>query len=74
MLGLFALILPAIGAYAVYVDGTNRDIAHPIGWAVCTAAIGYLVSPVLMGLYLALYLVLHWLEGVWQSGRPGVGI
>ncbi|MGQ3412186.1 hypothetical protein ACT4ML_07970 [Natrinema sp. LN54] len=70
MIDLLYGSLPIVGAYAVYVDATDRETDRPIWWAITTLAVGYALGPVLMAVFLLLYLVLHAIEARWiRRGR-----
>lgn len=71
MFGLVIFVLPIIGAYAVYIDATNRETDGPIWWALLTLVIGYLLTPILMAVFLLLYLLLHVGEEYWDRRHTG---
>ncbi|MEY7849755.1 hypothetical protein AB7C87_11230 [Natrarchaeobius sp. A-rgal3] len=73
MFGILFMVLPIVGAYAVYVDAVDRDTDGPVWWAVLTLVIGYGVGPIFLGLFLVLYLVLHFLEAKWAGRRSVSG-
>ncbi|AXR82255.1 hypothetical protein [Natrarchaeobaculum sulfurireducens] len=41
MFGILFLLLPVVGAYAVYVDATDRETEGAIWWALLTLVVGY---------------------------------
>lgn len=72
MFGVIVLVLPIIGAYAVYIHATNREADGPIWWSLLTLVIGYGLSPILMALFLVLYVLLHAAEGYWEHRDSAV--
>ncbi|AFO58886.1 MULTISPECIES: hypothetical protein [Natrinema] len=71
MFGPLYSVLLIAGAYAVYVDATERETDSPIGWAIATLAVGYALGPILLGVFLLLYLVLHAIEARWGRWSRG---
>lgn len=74
MFGLAFLALPIVGAYAVYVDATDREAAGALWWAALTLVVGYGLGPILLGVFLALYLVVHAVEARLKRRRTGTGV
>ncbi|WP_222915259.1 hypothetical protein [Natrinema sp. SYSU A 869] len=74
MIGIVAAFAPVFGAAAVYVDATDRDADWPIWWTALTLAVGYLFGPILLGLFLAIYLALHAVEARWDRRRAATGV
>ncbi|ELY90088.1 hypothetical protein [Natrinema altunense] len=70
MIGLLYGSLLLGGAYAVYVDATDRETDCPIGWAIATLVVGS-VGPIFLGMFLLLYLVLHAIEACWVRWSHG---
>ena len=69
MFGILFLLLPVAGAYAVYVDATDRKTEGPIWWALLTLVVGYGIGPIAMGVFLVCYLLVHLLEEWWAGDR-----
>ncbi|RQG90573.1 hypothetical protein [Natrarchaeobius chitinivorans] len=69
MFGVLFLVLPIVGAYAVYVDAVDRGTDGPVWWGISTLAVGYGVGPIVMGLFLVLYLLGHFLEDQLSARR-----
>ncbi|AFZ73982.1 hypothetical protein [Natronobacterium gregoryi] len=71
MFTILTPLLTLLGAYAVYADAVARDTDSPIGWALCTAAVGFLLGPLFLGGFLVVYLFLHALERWWGARKTG---
>ena len=69
MFAILPLQVTLLGAYAIYVDAIARDIDSPLGWALCTLLVGYLLGPIVLGAFLAVYLLSHALEGWWKTRK-----
>ncbi|SDQ61823.1 hypothetical protein [Natronobacterium texcoconense] len=72
MFGVLTLLIPLLGAYAVYVDATARETDSPIGWAALTLIVGYGLGTVFVGAFLSVYLVSHVVEEWWTSRQTNV--